>query len=206
MKRETLASAPASRPRQKKRQRRWLVMVLAVLALAVPAATYWAWPTTVERREMHTSYAFNVNDLRILSGQADNIVFARVVGVADVDEELGTTSFTVEITDVIKGDLRGRQVVQQLGFSETNGKTHTTVEDPDQPLLRPGSEVLLTLGREPDGRNIIIGGPRSVVVLGAGTDRAALRMERVAAARNAQPVRDATGRVVMPVKQRPVHG
>jgi hypothetical protein len=126
--------------------------------------------------------------------------------VVSVDEKMGSTSFDVLITDTIKGDLAGRQVVEQLGFTETNGKTHTTVEDPDQPLLRPGSEVLLTLGREPDGRNIVMGGPRSVVVLGDKTNRAALRAERVTAARNAKPVRDATGRPVLPVKQRPVHG
>jgi hypothetical protein len=84
--------------------------------------------------------------------------------------------------------------------------THATVEDPDQPLPQPGSEVLLTLGREPDGRNIVMAGTRSVVVLGDNTNRAALRAERVTAAQNAKPVRDATGRPVLPVKQRPVHG
>ena len=192
--------------RHQPRHRRRFALLVAALALALTSTVYWAWPTTTEHRETHGSYAFDVNGLAILNGQADNIVFSRVVGVASVDEKMGTTSFDVLITDTIKGDLAGRQVVEQLGFTETNGKTHTTVEDPDQPLLRPGSEVLLTLGREPDGRNIVMGGPRSVVVLDDKTNRAALRAERVTAAQNAKPVRDATGRPVLPVKQRPVHG
>ena len=192
--------------RHQHRHRRRLALLVAALALALTSTVYWAWPTTTEYREMHGSYAFDVNDLSILNGQADNIVFSRVIGVVSVDEKMGTTSFDVLITDTIKGDLAGRQVVEQLGFTETEGKTHTTVQDPDQPLLRPGSEVLLTLGREPEGRNIVMGGPRSVVVLSDKINRAALRAERVAAARNAKPVRDATGRPVLPVKQRPVHG
>ena len=47
---------------------------------------------------------------------------------------------------MIKGDLSGRQVVKQLGFVEETLKKRTIIEDPDQPLLRPGTEALLTLG------------------------------------------------------------
>ena len=195
-------AAPAS---SEQSHRRRFALLVAALALAVTSAVYWAWPTTTEYRELHDSYAFDVTDLSVLNGQADNIVFGRIIGAVSVDEEMGTTSFEVRVTDAIKGNLAGRQVVEQLGFTETEGKTHTTVQDPEQPLLRPGSEVLLTLGQEPDGRNIVMAGPRSVVVLGDQTNRRALRAERVAAARNAKPVRDATGRPVLPVKKGTVH-
>ena len=40
----------------------------------------------------------------------------------------------------------------------------------------------------------------------AGVDRAALKRERAAAARSAKPVLDASGRAVLPVKERPVRG
>jgi hypothetical protein len=179
------------------------LLVVGVLALA--GVVYLAWPTTMQHREMHSSYAYDVSNLRLLSGQADAIIFARVVEIVAVNEKAGTTAFAVEVTDAIKGDLSGRLTVEQLGFIETSGKTHVTVEDPDQPLLRPASDVLLTLGQEPDGRYVVIGGPRSVVVLGESNQRSAVRAERAAAARNAQPVRDGSGRVVLPVKQRPVH-
>lgn len=193
---------PRSRDQRSPRRKK-VVIILSAITLVLAAAVYWAWPTTMQYRTIESSYAYDVTDLRILSGQADAIVIARVLDVTKTDEEAGTTSFGVDVTDSIKGTLTGRQIVQQLGFVETTGKTHTTVEDEDQPLLKVGSNVLLTLGQEPDGRLIVMGGPRSVVVLDA-TERSAVRAERAAAARNAEPVRDGTGRVVLPVKQRPV--
>ena len=177
--------------------------IVAVIVLALSAAVYWAWPTTMEHRSIESSYAYDVTNLKLLSGQADAIVIANVVGVSRTSEEAGTTSFTIDVTDSIKGTLSGRQTVDQLGFVEKTGKTHTTVEDPDQPLLKVGSTALLTLGQEPDGRLIVIGGPRSVVVLG-DNQRSAVRVERATAARNAEPVRDQAGRVVLPVKDRPI--
>ena len=52
---------------------------------------------------MHASYAYDVEDLSLLSGQSDDVVFARVVSPVAVDERLGATSFAVEVTDAIKG-------------------------------------------------------------------------------------------------------
>ena len=181
-----------------------LTAALAVVCVALGAVVYWLWPTTTEYRPMHASYAYDVTNLRLLNGQADEIVLAEVADVAAVDEEAGTTSFMVTVTDTIKGTVSGTQCVEQLGFVETTGKKHVTVEDPDQPLLRPGTDVLLTLGREPDGRLIAIGGPRSVVVLDDADERLRIRSERADAARNAEPVRDASGRIVLPVRPGPV--
>lgn len=185
------------------RPKRMSAVVIGVVALALSAAVYSAWPTTMEHRSIESSYAYDVTNLKLLSGQADAIVIANVVGVSETDEEAGTTSFTIDVTDSIKGNLGGRQTVEQLGFVETTGKTHTTVEDPDQPLLQVGSTALLTLGQEPDSRLIVIGGPRSVVVLD-DNQRNAVRVERATAARNAEPVRDQAGRVVLPVKDKPI--
>lgn len=183
----------------------WLPMILALSGALVAVLTWAAWPTSIEHRDIESAYAYDVSDLRVLNGQADNIVFATVEEVVDSDGDAVTTSFAVQVTDVVKGDLTGRQVVQQLGFSETAGKTHTVSEDPDQPLLKPGTQVLLTLGREPDGRNTVMGGPRSVVVLNDQIDRAALRAERVRAAKLAIPVTDPAGSVVYPIEEAAIH-
>lgn len=188
----------------------WLPILIKPLILALSGAlvavlTWAAWPTSIEHRDIESAYAYDVSDLRVLNGQADNIVFATVEEVVDSDGDAVTTSFAVQVTDVVKGDLTGRQVVQQLGFSETAGKTHTVSEDPDQPLLKPGTQVLLTLGREPDGRNTVMGGPRSVVVLNDQIDRAALRAERVRAAKLAIPVTDPAGSVVYPIEEAAIH-
>ncbi len=84
--------------------------------------------------------------------------------------------------------------------------SHDSLTEVAAPTDHNECNVLLTLGQEPDGRNIVMGGPRSVVVLDEKIDRKALRAERAKAARNAQPVRDGGGRAVLPVKKRPVHG
>ena len=106
---------------------------------------------------------------------------------------------------MIKGDLSDRQVVKQLGFVEETLKKRTIIEDLDQPLLRPGTEALLTLGFSYDGTHTVVAGPKSVVTLRADrTARAALREARAPAARQARPVRDGSGTVVLPVKNRPI--
>ena len=89
-------------------RRPWVKRVVAGgVALILAVAGYLAWPTTVVHQPMHSSYGFDVTNLRILSGQADNIVIAKVLGVSDVDEAAGATFFSIEVTDAIKGDLTG---------------------------------------------------------------------------------------------------
>lgn len=194
-------TSPSSR-RSPTARLRHLAAAGAVVLLAVVG--YVAWPTTTEVIPIESSYAYDVSNLRLLSGQASDVVYARVLDVAETDTEMGLTRFRVDITDVIKGNLSGIVVVEQLGYRDLSGKRQVIAEDPEQPLLRVGSEVLLTLGQEPDGRLVVIGGPRSVVEMTPGLDKAALRDERVRAARGAEPVRNAQGQVVLPVRERPI--
>lgn len=173
-------------------------MLLAVIGYVV-------WPTTTDVVPIESSYAYDVSSLRLLSGQATDIVYARVLDVVETDAQTGVTHFRVDVTDVIKGDLSGTVVVEQFGYRDQSGKRHVIAEDPDQPLLRVGSDVLLTLGQETDGRLVVIGGPRSVVELTPDLDKAALRAERVRAARGAEPVRDAEGQIMLPVREGPIN-
>ena len=85
----------ADRP---ERGREQLTRLLTVFLLVMGAIGFAVWPTTVVHRPMQSSYAFAVTDLRLLSGQADNIVIGRILAVDDVDQELGTTSYWIDVT------------------------------------------------------------------------------------------------------------
>lgn len=80
-------------------------LCVAVALLGVACA--WLWPTQIVRQPIESSYAYDVTDLRLLSGQADNIVIANILGVVGVDEEAGTTSYEIGVVNAIKGDLTG---------------------------------------------------------------------------------------------------
>ena len=162
-----------------------VVAVAAVAALALAASGGSAPDEGPHKhvRTIETSYAFDLTNLRELTGYADNVFVGRVVARAG-STQLRTQS-VVEVVETLEGDLSGRVVVDQLGY-ETAREIHVAE---GQSLLRPGATYLIVSNDAIDGSGwqTLMGGPASLVRVDASNRAGVERTYRRALARATWP-------------------
>lgn len=115
---------------------------------------------TTRANEAHAKAAIDPKDDGQVVGFSSDVFFGRVVERAGSEgapttkpgAEVPMTQYTVEVTEVIKGDASGRVLVNQLGGYVDDGHEdheHLDLLDGD-PLLEPGQEYLFATNYVPE--------------------------------------------------------
>lgn len=146
--------------------------IAVVLALVLGTFAGFAYTSaSKEPARIQSSYDFDVTDLPQLLGYADAAYVAQVRGRAHTDEDRATSTYSVDIVDVLMGDVPETAQVTQLGIEGV-----AELRDESQHLLRPGGRFLIVVSIEEDGSHTVVAGPRSVERLTGSLD-ADLRQE-----------------------------
>lgn len=104
------------------------------------------------------SYAFDVTNRTELMKRSGEVFVGRVTKRVKTLAEESSTVWDVQVLEAVKGPRSSGTVqVRQLGWVESNGRTHQTE---DQPLLKPGAKYLMVTNRQGSG-NVLVGGPEA---------------------------------------------
>jgi hypothetical protein len=122
-----------------------------------------------ERFVISESYAFDVTNRGYLAGFADVVAAGRVEKVGAADQEATTTSYTISVTEALKGDVPDVIEVAQLGYRDGED----TYVSESQPLLVAGREYVLVLRRQdadPSKFQVVAGPESAREIPGASSD------------------------------------
>lgn len=132
------------------------ILVVLALLLGVLAGLLYT-SASREPAGIQSSYDFDVTDLPQLLGYADAAYVAQVTSRLHIDEDRATSTYSVDIVDVLMGDVSETAHVTQLGIEDV-----AELRDENQHLLRPGGRFLIVVSVEEDGGHTVVAGPRSV--------------------------------------------
>lgn len=92
----------------------------------------------------------------IIQGEATNIR-----SYWQADRRFILTEITVQVTDALKGDASGTQVITIPGGRIGD----TAYEVSDMPVFAQGEEVLLFISQDPSGRQLVVGGSQGKLTI-----------------------------------------
>ena len=167
------------------------IIGLGIIAcVCVILLSFWALRTSTQEEPqisyLHGSYSINVDDYRELTGDADYVFAADVVGIDKTVykeivtietiggyKELATpyTDYKVQIIENIKGNLRTDDtiIIQKAGGLSKDGKTIVIFEDDVLPEV--GNTYIFYAYAQPDG-SLATAGPNSSIAI--STEKATL--------------------------------
>ena len=122
---------------------------------------------------IEASYGFDVTNKTLLADYSDEIVLARVVGKERNDVNDGTTVWSVQVQDRIKGSATEQVQVRQIGYIDDNG-TH---QMDAQPLLQPGRLYLLAMTNRDGPVRTLVAGPVAATPLESEEEATKLKKE-----------------------------